>query len=181
MVQLNPDYEQKQATVGTNDSFTIPSGEVWRATVVVRQGSVSGDDAIINGATIQTGDSNPDTGTSSTTTVLTGGTQLSTNNNCSMFISGHDVTSGNNPIENTPIDIGVVGGNTTTVPAGEMWDVTLTWRGVDDNGEDTTVDGTIIQLGDSWPNSNMFVTTLTLSENTTIYSDHDYHIGGFKV
>lgn len=188
MVDISPSYEPRKLHVdGRGRTESIPDGEIWKARIILKQGQNRHAEFLIDGVILQDGIQHDTSGTASASTVLVGGTKIHVNKDCRAFISGYDITTGPNPIENEPINV-LRDGNkdkevSVTVPSGETWDVTLMWKAIHKGVTSGAIkiDGCKIQSARSYSDTNLFVTSAVLPAGTTINADTSFHVGGFKV
>jgi len=137
MEPISIDNKPITETLGT---VTVPSGEVWLATITIESPTESGGnneithnniqingDSVISSVAASTSseDSASDGEAVSLKTVLVGGDEVSTSGG-SGAVTGFEVSDS---YPNEAISIQLSSGEATTVPSGEVWRVTVSCRG----------------------------------------------------
>lgn len=125
----------------STDGFTVPSGEVWRGTLMGAGSGVSRNDGIsVNGTPVLTGNTDTDSAVpmaSNAEVTLVGGDEVSLDfgENEGVAFQGYEVSDF---MDNDPVSVQLDLGESVTVPSDEVWSVTLT-SAYSDTGRNETV------------------------------------------
>ncbi|OIB56596.1 hypothetical protein [Natrialba sp. SSL1] len=164
---MNPNIqiptETVSVSIGGEESTTVPSGEVWRVTLLGRTG-----DMVLNG---ETSGQEDDTGAQ---TVFTGGDVIENDG----FTTGQHIYLGgwkfDEGVGNTAISETLTDSESVTVPAGEVWRVTLIG-----STDDLEIDGESVGRGSTGHGAEVvFGDGVEIGvDDTNSY----LHLGGFVV
>ena len=166
-------------TLGSSESVTVPTGEVWKVRLTMRQNARPD----INGVNISDGyTDNHGTNTDIADVILTGGdTVEETSSQAGSHLGGFvvDGGGGDHTIDNTPISEQIGASGSLSVPTGETWRVTIIARA----NCRYTLNGVSMKDGYNGP-PNTVPTDTVLTGGDTIEGTNGnagLHVSGWKV